>query len=106
MLPRAALRAARRPLVGRLVRVQPPDRVDHPRAILLALLLLALERLEETRLHDDAARLRRDRAQESELVRRETPAPERLHDEHTERTTPLRDRHAEKRMVTLLTGLR
>ena len=91
--------------IALLVRVQAADRVHHPLAVLLPLLLFALEGLEKARLDDDAAHLRGDRAQQAQLVRREPPAPQRLHDQDAERCALLGDRHAEERVVALLAGL-
>ena len=65
-----------------------------------------LERLGEARLLDDAADLGRDRAEEPHLVGAEAPAAKGLHDQHTERTAPRHHRHAEERVVPLLTRLR
>src|SRR6185503_4199056 len=89
-----------------LVRLEALDRRDHAAAILAPLLLLGLQVLGETRLRDDAADLRRDGAEEADLVAREAPAPERLHDQHADRHAALDDRHAEEGMVLLLARLR
>ncbi len=81
------------------------DRRDHPLAILVSLLLLRLQRLGEPELHDDPRHLRGDRLQEPEFVAAEASPPERLDHEHAERFLAIEDRHAEKRVVTLLAGL-
>src|SRR6058998_1970885 len=77
----AALRTPGRLLVG----LQTLDRRDHPAPVVPALLLLAPQVLEQSRLRDDATHLGGDRAQDADLVRRELAATERLHDEDADR---------------------
>src|SRR6185295_567545 len=89
-----------------LVRLKALDRRDHPAPVLAALLLFALQVLEEPRLHDDAAHLHRDGAQEADLVAREAPPAERLHDQDTDRRAALDDRDAQERVILLLARLR
>ena len=88
-----------------LVRLQPLDRGDHPPPVLAALLLLGLQVLQEPRLHDDAAHLGGDRAQEPDLVRREATPAQGLHHQHPDRGAALDDRDAEEGVVALLAGL-
>ncbi len=88
-----------------LVGLEALDRAHHPPAVVPALLLLALQVLEQPGLHDDTADLRGDGAQQAQLVRGELPPAERLHDEHADRGATLDDRHSDEGVVLLLPRL-
>src|SRR5262249_44229078 len=106
VLPRSAgthrtRRGVRRLLVG----LQPLDGVDHAAAVVATLLLAVLDLLQQARLDDDAAHLRRDGTQDAQLVGGELPAPERLHHEHAERRLALDHGNADEGVELLLARL-
>jgi hypothetical protein len=99
-------RGGRLGLVLLLVRLESLDRRDHAAPVLPPFFLLGLQVLGQPRLRDDASHLRRDGAKEADLVAREAPAAERLHDQHADRRAALDDRHAEEGVVFLLARFR